>query len=51
MKNKKNFIHENQKSFFFEDFFESTQNNKKLNKTKIYEDRLYVLFTFYKYYC
>ena len=47
MKNKKNFIHENQKSFFFEDFFESTQNNKKLNKTKIYEDRLYVLFTFF----
>ena len=50
MKNKKtnkNFIHKNQKSFFFDDFLESTQINKKLNKSKIYEDRLYVLFSFF----
>jgi cell division protein FtsI (penicillin-binding protein 3) len=50
MKNKKsnkNFIHEDQKSFFFDDFFETTQKNKNLNKTKIYEDRLYILFSFF----
>ena len=50
MKNKnnnKNSIHENQKSFFFEDFLETTQKNKKINKSKIYEDRLYALFSFF----
>ena len=50
MKNKKNSInsnHKNQKSFFFDDFLETTQKNKKLSKSKIYEDRLYILFTFY----
>ena len=50
MKNKKInkiFNHENQKSFFFDDFLESTKKNKKLNKSKIYEDRLYVLFSFF----
>ena len=50
MKNKnnnKNSIHENQKSFFFEDFIETLEKNKKLNKSKIYEDRLYVLFSFF----
>ena len=50
MKNKKNnrsFIHENQKSFFFDDFLKRTQKIKKLNKSKIYEDRFYVLFTFF----
>jgi len=46
-KNNKNFTHENQKSFFFDDFFETTQKNKKLNKSKIYEERLYVLFSFF----
>jgi cell division protein FtsI (penicillin-binding protein 3) len=46
-KNNKNFIHENQKSFFFDDFLEVNQNNKKLNKSKIYEERLYVLFSFF----
>ena len=46
-KNNKNFIHENQKSFFFDDFFESTQKNKKLNKSNIHEDRLYILFSFF----
>ena len=47
MKNKKNSIYENQKSFFFDDFFETIQTNKKLNKSKIYEDRLYALFSFF----
>ena len=48
MKNKKNIqnpSHGNQKSFFFNDFLETTQKNKKLNKSKIYEERLYVLFS------
>jgi len=50
MKNKKiNKISksENQKSFFFDDFLETTQNKKKFNKSKVYEDRLYVLFSFF----
>ena len=50
MKNKKNntnFSLKNQKSFFFDDFIETTKKNKKLNKYKIYEDRLYVLFSFF----
>jgi len=46
-KNNKNFINENQKSFFFTDFIETIQKNKKLNKSKIYEDRLYALFSFF----
>ena len=45
--NNKNFIHENQKSFFFDDYLETTQKNRKLNKSKIHEDRLYVLFSFF----
>ena len=44
---KKNFIHENQKSFFFNDFLEHSQKNKKSNKSKVHEDRLYVLFSFF----
>ena len=50
MKNKKNnkiFTHENQKSFFFDYFLETTKKNKKFNKYKIYEDRLYALFSFF----
>ena len=46
-KNNKNFTHENQNSFFFNDFLETTQRNKKLSKFKIYEDRLYILFSFF----
>ena len=46
-KNNKNFTLNNQKSFFFNDFLETTQKNKKLNKNKIYEDRLYILFSFF----
>ena len=44
-KNNKNFIHQNQKSFFFDDFLEISQKQKKLHKSKISEDRLYVLFS------
>ena len=46
MKNKKNknLIHQNQKSFFFEDFIETTQKQKEINKSKISDDRIYLLF-------
>jgi cell division protein FtsI (penicillin-binding protein 3) len=46
-KNNKNFTHKNQKSFFFEDFLEKNQKNKKIIKPKNYEDRFYVLFSFF----
>ena len=47
MKNKKNknFIHQDQKSFFFDDFLETSKNKKKTHKSKISEDRLYILFS------
>ena len=47
MKNKKNkkLIYQNQKSFFFEDFLESSQRQKIIKKSKIFDDRLYVLFS------
>jgi len=47
MKNKKNktYLHQNQKSFFFEDFFETNQRQKATNKSKISDERLYVLFS------
>jgi cell division protein FtsI (penicillin-binding protein 3) len=44
-KKNKNFIHQNQKSFFFEDFLESSQVQKKTNESKISDDRLYFLFS------
>jgi cell division protein FtsI (penicillin-binding protein 3) len=46
MKNKKNknVLSQNQKSFFFEDFLETSQRQKMSNKSKISDDRLYVLF-------
>jgi cell division protein FtsI (penicillin-binding protein 3) len=46
-KSNKNTDHKNQKSFFFNDFFETTQKNKKLDKSKTYEDRLYALFSLF----
>jgi len=46
-KNNRNFNNKNQKSFFFDDFLETTQKSRQLNKSKIYEDRLYVLFSFF----
>ncbi len=45
--NNKKLSNENQKSFFFDDFLETAQKNKKLNKSKIYEDRLYALFSLF----
>ena len=47
MKNKKNknFIYQNQKSFFFEDFLETSQRQKITNKSKISDERIYVLFS------
>ena len=49
MKNKKNknFIHQNQKSFFFEDFLETRQRQKVINKSKISDERLYALFSIF----
>ena len=44
-KKNKNFIYQNQKSFFFEDFLENTQKQKVTNKSKISDERLYVLFS------
>ena len=46
MKNRKNKkpINQNQKSFFFEDFLETSQRQKNTNKLKISDDRIYVLF-------
>jgi len=44
-KNSKNFIHQNQKSFFFDDFIEISPKQKKIHKSKISEDRLYILFS------
>ena len=40
-------INENQKSFFFDDYIETTHKKIILNKSKIYEDRLYILFSFF----
>ena len=34
----------NQTSFYFEDYFESNKKNKILQKTNIFQDRIYVLF-------
>jgi cell division protein FtsI (penicillin-binding protein 3) len=47
MKNKKNknFIEQNQKSFFFEDFLETSLRRKVTNKLKISDERLYILFS------
>ncbi|MDC0426594.1 penicillin-binding protein 2 [Pelagibacteraceae bacterium] len=47
MKNKKNknLIYQNQKSFFFEDFLETSQKQKVIDKSKISDERLYLLFS------
>jgi cell division protein FtsI (penicillin-binding protein 3) len=47
MKNKKNknFIHQNQKTFFFADFIETTHKQKIIHKSKISDERLYALFS------
>ncbi len=46
LKNKKK-INLNQKSFHFQDFFESNDINKSILKNNISEDRIYVLFFFF----
>jgi len=46
-KNNKNFINENQRSFFFDDFFEITKKKKHISSSEIHEDRLYALFSFF----
>ena len=43
-KNKKIFINQNQKSFFFEDYLETNLKQKNKKKSPISEDRLYILF-------
>ena len=44
-KKNKNSTHQNQKSFFFEDFLETKHRQKMTNKIKISDERLYVLFS------
>ena len=44
-KNNKTLIHQNQKSFFFDDFLEISQKQKKTYKSEILEYRLYILFS------
>ena len=34
----------NQKSFYFEDYLETNQKNKKVKKSSISQDRIYLLF-------
>ena len=44
-KNKRNKAYnENQKSFYFEDYFETNLRNKKVKKSTISQDRVYLLF-------
>ena len=40
-------INSNQKSFFFEDYLETNQKEKKILKSSISEDRIYILFFFF----
>ncbi len=42
--NNKNKNNLNQTSFYFEDYFESNKKNKILQKTNVFQDRIYVLF-------
>ena len=46
-KNNKNTVNQNQKSFFFEDYFQTNLKQKKTQNTQISEDRLYILFIFF----
>ena len=34
----------NQKSFYFEDYLETNQKNKKVKDSNIFQDRIYLLF-------
>ena len=44
-KNRK--INPNQKSFYFEDYLETNQKQKKISKSPVSEDRIYILFFFF----
>ena len=48
-KNKRNkkYITKNQKSFYFEDYFETNLRNKKVKNSTISQDRVYLLFFFF----
>ena len=37
-------FNENQKSFYFEDYLETNQKNKKVKSSNISQDRVYLLF-------
>ena len=43
-KNNKDYVNQNQKSFFFEDYFQTNLKQKKTQESQISEDRLYILF-------
>ena len=43
-KKKNNKLNLNQKSFYFEDYFESDQKSKEIKKKNIHQDRIYLLF-------
>ncbi len=45
-KSKKN-INSNQKSFYFEDYLETSKKNKILKKSNNFQDRIYLLFFFF----
>ena len=45
-KKNKNY-NENQKSFYFEDYLETNQNNRKVLNSSISQDRIYILFFFF----
>tara|TARA_B110000495_G_C22565965_1_gene341151 strand:+ start:310 stop:468 length:159 start_codon:yes stop_codon:yes gene_type:complete len=47
-KNKKNKdFNINQTSFYFEDYLETNQKNKKIEKSNIFQDRIYLLFFYF----
>lgn len=45
-KNKNKNLNINQTSFYFEDYLETNQKSKKINKSNISQDRIYLLFFF-----
>jgi len=43
-KNKKNLLNKNQKSFYFQDYIETSLEQKNNSKSFISEDRIYLIF-------
>ncbi len=43
-KNKKKFLNKNQKSFYFQDYIETSLNQKNYSKSLISDDRIYLMF-------